>query len=87
MTILTLTTREIYDLATVAGIQTPPLEELNIDDLETQFTVEPCPKLGLIDEESGCNLMYNNIVYISEYPENGSFGLGDAKNCPESDLF
>jgi hypothetical protein len=76
---LNLTSREIYDLATIAGFRMEPLSEMDTDDLETEFTVQNCPKLGLLDDETGQLETYQHIAYLSEYPEEGAFGLGERK--------
>lgn len=75
---ITLTIAEIYDLACAAGftINHSPAFMPDADEMETEITIEDCPKVGLLDDDNVSRLHYTRIAYFTEYPEEGSFGLG-----------
>lgn len=68
---LTLTVKEIADLAEAAGLDVGPVPT---DEAFTEYTITDCPKEGL--DEDGIRTQYRKIAFITEYPEEGSFGLG-----------
>lgn len=77
--------KEIFDLARFAGFD---IKKPSDDDLlEYEYTIKPCPKDGLTDGEHDTTpaTHYKNIAYISDYPEEGSCGLGDAWHEPTTD--
>ena len=69
--------KEIYDLARFAGFEITPLTDEW--ELETEYRVEKCPKLGILDEDDKTCYHYNLVASISDYPEEGYFGLGDGE--------
>lgn len=70
---ITLTIREIIDLAEFAGLRLQGQAE-DLDELEHEITVEQCPARGVDDQ--GVAKHYKHIAYFDEYPEEGVFGLG-----------
>lgn len=68
-----LSIQEIKNLAQFAGfvIDESALDE---EDLDTEITIVPCPPDGLDDD--GVRRKYRMIAFYSEYPEEGSYGLG-----------
>ena len=77
---MTLTGREILELAQMAGL--PVAEEVDPDLLETEYTVIPCPVEGVLDEDSGQRIHTRLAAYASEYPEEGVQPLGEALPAP-----
>lgn len=78
---LTLTVKEIVDLANFAGLSvTAPTDA---DELETEISVMACPPEGVKNEgeESDPDSVshYKHIAYVTEYPEEGCCGLGDER--------
>lgn len=71
---LTLTVAEIKDLAECAGLVLK--FEPRSDDLETEITIIDCPKDGLLDDDNK-PAHYAHIAYFSDYPDEGSYPLGD----------
>lgn len=71
---LTLTGKEIRDLAEAAGLEVAEL--IYTDELETEMTIIDCPATGVLDD-NGRATFYKHIAFLSEHPEEGSFPLGD----------
>lgn len=71
---LTLTGKEIKDLAEAVGLVIQPLDYT--DELETEMTIIDCPASGVMDDD-GKATHYEHVAYLSEYPEEGTFPLGD----------
>lgn len=74
MQALTLTVEEIKDLAQAVGLKISD-DSLGDDDIDVEYTIIECPTSGL-DNEDGTFLHYKLIAFLTEYPEEGSFGLG-----------
>lgn len=74
--IVTLTGKEILDLAEFAGFTVEPPSE---DELESEITIAHCPENGLEDRDGAFvdRTTYNLIAYITDYPDEGSIGLGE----------
>lgn len=72
---VTLTVREIRDLAQYAGLEVDSIA-LGREELDTELHVEVCPKCGLRDDD-GAIIHYRHIAWFVEYPDEGSSGLGD----------
>lgn len=73
---LTLTIAEIKDLAECAGFTLDPASMPDADEMETEIVVMECPKAGVRDDD-GKPTHYAHIAYFSEYPEEGSYPLGN----------
>lgn len=72
---ITLTIREIVDLARFAGLL-PSGEHLpDEDELEEEITVQSFDG-GKLTEDDGTQRAYRRIAYYAEYPEEGCLGLG-----------
>lgn len=71
---LTLTGKEIKDLAEAVGLMIQPLDYA--DELETEMTIIACPEGGVRDDD-GKATHFKYAAYLSEYPEEGVFPLGD----------
>lgn len=71
---LTLTGKEIKDLAEAVGLVIEPRNYT--DELETEMTIIDCPANGVLDDD-GKAMHYEHVAYLSEYPEEGVFPLGD----------
>lgn len=72
---ITLTGKEIRDLAEAAGFL---IEKADSDDLlDTEMTIIPCPPDGIKDDDDGSLSRYKYVAYFSDYPEEGVFGLGE----------
>lgn len=71
---LTLTGKEIKDLAEAVGLVIQPLDYTY--ELETEMTIINCPASGVLDDD-GKSAHYEHVAYLSEYPEEGTFPLGD----------
>lgn len=71
---LTLTGKEIKDLAEAVGLVISPLDYE--DELETEMTIIDCPASGVLDDD-GKATHYQHVAYYSEYPEEGMCPLGD----------
>jgi hypothetical protein len=68
---LTLTGKEIKDLAEFAGLAIAPSDYTDV--LETEIIVATCPTSGAL----GDGTHYKHVAYLSEYPEEGAYPLGD----------
>lgn len=71
---LTLTGKEIKDLAEAVGLVIDPRNYT--DELETEITIIDCPESGVLGDD-GKATHYEHVAYLSEYPEEGTFPLGD----------
>ena len=78
---LTLTGKEIKDLAEAVGLVIQPLNYG--DELETEMTIIKCPATGVLDDD-GKATHYEHVAYLSEYPEEGTFSLGDELPLPDN---
>lgn len=74
---LTLTGKEIRDLAEAVGLVITPNDYA--DELETEMTIIECPPSGVLDDD-GQATYYKHVAYLSEYPEEGTYPLGDEVN-------
>lgn len=70
---LTLTGKEISELAGFAGLQI--VEHNYADEYETEITVET--PSGFLLNDDGVEEHYRLIAYFTEEPEEGAIGLGD----------
>lgn len=73
---LILTVAEIKDLAECAGLVLDKSVSYEADELETEIVIMACPKEGVRDDD-GKPTHYAHIAYFGEYPEEGSYPLGD----------
>lgn len=71
---LTLTGKEIKDLAEAVGLVICTMDYT--DELETEMTIIDCPPAGVMDDD-GKATHYEHVAYLSEYPEEGTYPLGD----------
>lgn len=74
MAAITLSGKEIKDLAEAVGLVIQPLDYA--DELETEMTIIDCPAEGVLDDD-GKATHYQRVAYYSEYPEEGMCPLGD----------
>lgn len=73
---VTLTVREIADLARFAGLELDETKLPNEHEGEDEITITDCPPGGLADEDEEVFSYFRKIAYFSEYPEEGAMGLG-----------
>ncbi len=79
---ITLTGKEIKDLAEFAGFKVDGLTKMEEEALETEIVIMECGKEGVLDEGAvGPARHYAHIAYVAEYPEEGCFPLGDEINA------
>lgn len=78
MSTITLTIKEIQDLAMFAGIAIDESKPVDADQAEATITIGPCPEVGLRDGDAGHELRrhYRMVAFFEEYPEEGCHGLG-----------
>ena len=76
---LILTGKEIKDLAEAVGLVIVPNDYT--EELEIEMAIIDCPTSGVLDDD-GKALHYEHVAYLSEYPEEGTFPLGD-EICPK----
>lgn len=75
--IVTLSVAEIIDLAEFAGLVIDPKSLPDEEFLTTELTITNCPAAGLFeDEEDTTGTQFAHLAHFSEYPEEGSIGLG-----------
>ena len=75
---ITLTVKEIHDLAIFAGIMPMnPAEPLDEEEGEITICVGECPEKGLLDESDGVVRKYHFIAWFDDLPDEGAFGLGN----------
>lgn len=77
-----LTGLEIFHLAQFAGYEIK--NEDDPDLAETPYTVCSCPQEGVREDENSPPKWYPHIVFMSEYPEEGSNPLGLEIEEPQS---
>lgn len=75
---ITLTGKEIRDLARVAGFLVEADVLMDEEYMEIEYTISECPAEGVWDEEGNFQ-HYKYVAVNCEYPEAGAFGLGDAE--------
>lgn len=75
MTQLTLTGKEIKDLAESIGF-TITKGSFDKDILETEMTVVDCPEKG-VEGDDGKPMFFNYVAYFDDCPEEGVMPLGD----------
>lgn len=73
---LTMTIKEIADLAESAGLVLAPDGGLDEDSKDTEITIIDCPKEGVADDD-GKPTFFKYVAYFTDYPEEGCFPLGD----------
>ncbi len=73
---LTLTVAEIKDLAECAGLVLKEDCLPDADELETEITIIPCPESGVLDDD-GRPTHFAHVAYFAEYPDEGSYPLGN----------
>lgn len=84
---ITLTVREIQDLAMFAGIKIDCSQPSEHDDDEATITIGPCPAKGIHDEDASKARHYKAIAWFEEYPEEGCHGLGpEIEPIPENGI-
>ena len=74
---ITLTGKEIKDLAEFAGFEVRELTGMEEEALETEISITECSKDGIKGEDSEEVKHYAHIAYMAEYPEEGCYPLGD----------
>lgn len=73
---LTLTIKEIQDLAMLVGIG--GFDDLDPDTLDSEYTITTCHPEGVkVEETDGPYIKYKYVVYSNEYPEEGISPLGN----------
>jgi len=78
---ITLTGKEIKDLAEFAGFKVDGLTKMEEEALETEIVIAESCKEGILDEGGdGAIKHYAHIAYAAEYPEEGCYPLGDEIN-------
>jgi len=80
MSQLTLTIREIKDLAEFAGLVIDDTE-VDKDELDLPITIGRGNR-GVQDAPGSRRLFYNHIAWFSDFPEEGVRGLGPLKKAP-----
>lgn len=86
---LTLTAREIFDLGKAA--QVIPWKanladsQLSDEDAETEYTVFTRAGGVTVCDDDGTPHKYKSGAYLTEYPEEGTFPLGEAQNAELSE--
>lgn len=79
---LTLTVNEIADLARFAGLVLDETRLPDRDEGDVEIAIDQCPESGLFDEECDTPKHYRFIAWLDEYPEEGSWGLGEEISFP-----
>jgi len=79
---LTLTGKEIKDLAESVGLVIQPLDYGY--ELETEMTIIKCPATGVIGDD-GKAAHFEHVAYLSEYPDEGTYPLGDELHLPDKE--
>lgn len=76
-TSITLTVREILDLARAAGLMVQdPVSPIDDDDMETEYTIFERDGRVQVNDDDGTPRFYAHGAFLSEYPEEGTFPLG-----------
>ena len=79
---MTLTGKEIKDLAEFAGFKVDELAKMEEEALEAEIVISECCKEGVCDEGGdGTRKHYAHIAFAAEYPEEGCYPLGDEINA------
>ncbi len=79
MTSITLTGKEIRDLAEFAGFSI--VENDYTDENETEMVIQNCPDKGILNDDNEPE-HYRLIAYLAEYPEEGCMPLGEKISVP-----
>lgn len=78
---ITLTVHEIFDLAKAAQLiphkATLADSQLSDEDAETEYTIFTCDDRVTIKDDDGTPRLYGHGAYLSDYPEEGTFPLGN----------
>lgn len=75
---VTLTGKEIIDLANYAlGIRLDD-DDFDEDMLEGEFSISECPKIGILDEDSNKVEHYKHVVHCDGCEYNEFSPIGDA---------
>lgn len=74
---ITLSGREIRDLANAVGMEISDKYVVEDDILETNMVIMECPKEGISYEDEEGRHHFSHVAYIEEYREEGTFPLGD----------
>lgn len=74
---ITLTVREIYDLARASGLIVQPPEKIDADDEEIEYTIMEREGGVIVAGDDKTEHTYGHGAYITEYPEEGTFPLGE----------
>lgn len=72
---LTLSVEQIRDLAVFAGLALDETRQPEPDDLETEISIS-LEAVTLSGGDDGESRRYRNVAYMSDYPEEGAYGLG-----------
>ncbi|MGH8078924.1 MAG: hypothetical protein ACREP7_00025 [Lysobacter sp.] len=74
---ITLTLREIKDLAEYAGLVFEPHSVSGLtDEMETEFTIADAPTQGVTDD-LGRTQRYAHIAWETDCPDEGCYPLGN----------
>jgi hypothetical protein len=73
---ITLTVAQIKDLAEFAGLTLHSRFNPPRDELDDEITIAACPESGTKDDEGNVK-HYAYVAYMTDYPEEGCFPLGD----------
>lgn len=73
---VTLTVREIIDLAKCAGLELAPDQEFDVDELDAAITIAPGPAECVADDDGNVD-RYAHVAYWCELPEDGVYPLGE----------
>lgn len=73
---ITLTVREIYDLARAAGFKIEKPAPIDEDDMESEYTIFEKENGVQVNDDDGTPRFYRHGAYLEEYPEEGTFPLG-----------
>lgn len=75
---ITLTVAEILDLARAANIVgNKHKPQVDAEELETEYTIWESKEGTLILDDDKTEKRYRHGAYISEYPDEGTFPLGN----------
>lgn len=76
------TSQQIKELAEFAGFQVNGSHDE--DELETEYTILEYPDTQVRDDD-GCITYHDKIAYLTDYPEEGCYPLGEEVNAPKND--
>jgi hypothetical protein len=74
---VTLTVREITDLAKAIGLIIPDAHEIDAGDDEIEYTIIEKEGGVVVEDDDGTKRAYAHGAYLTEYPEEGTYPLGD----------